>query len=191
MRRPKAGDPTQLNSDRDDKVVSINSRDYNQTSGSGVALQVKPNQATDGTSSIRGLEVQPRFASAIGGGDLVGANISAILKGTTGNLTGNVHVLELETDFNGGSSPTRHIGGDVTMIRFSGDFPSGMTWTAGVRSVFSFAEVSFLDFTHLFKFASTNTTLVQNAAIGSVSKMIPVLSTDGSTTLYIPLYPHS
>lgn len=200
MRRHKIGrggngtnvgkDNLDINSVPDDKPVRINSRDYAQTSGTSIGFQCKPNQAVTG-AAVHGFEVQPRFADGIGGTDLVGGNISAILKGTTGNLSGAVHVLEIETDFNGAASPTRTITGEISMIRFSPDFPASMTLSAGIRSVFAFAPFSFQDFTHLFRFTTANTTLVQNAALGSVSKMIPVLSTDGTTTLYIPLYPHS
>lgn len=138
-----------INSVKDNIAVKINSRDFNQTSGSSIGVQIKPNQATAG-ASVRGLEVQPRFASAIGGADLVGANISGILKGVTGNLSGAVHVLEVETDFSAGSNPTRTIAGDVSMLRISGDFPLGMTFS-GTKNIIELPAVNTGQFDYFLK----------------------------------------
>lgn len=194
MRRHKIGlggngtnvgkDNLDINSVPDNKPVRINSRDYAQTSGSSIGFQCKPNQAVAG-ASVSGCEIQPRFASGIGGVNLIGANISAILKGVTGNLTGEVHVLELETDFDQNQNPTRTITGDVCLLRLSGGFPNTMTFS-GKKSAIQMAPAQSGPYDAFIKWDSTNTDLISaNAAAGTARKVKCLF---GSTTVYINIY---
>lgn len=161
-----------INSKEDDKPVLINSRDYAQASGTSIGFQSKPNQAVSG-ASVHGCEIQPRFADGIGGGSLVGANISAILKGTTGNLTGEVHALEVETDFNAGGNPTRTITGDVSLIRISGDFPGTMTFS-GKKNVITIAPQNSGAFDYFLNLDSSQTALLAAKTNAAITHTIPI-----------------
>lgn len=179
----------------DNKSIKLNTRDY-LIGGTGVST--KPNQTVAGYS-IKGLEVQPRFASTIGGVNLVGANISGVLKGITGNLSGEVHVLELETDFDQNQNPTRTITGDVTLLRFSGGFPNSMTFS-GKKTCIQLAPQQSGAYDGFIKFDATNTDIVLDAGTGDNSaatangyatnpagmKVVKVLIAD--TAYYIPLF---
>lgn len=145
----------------------LNTRDYSSATSNALGISSKPNQTVAGVS-IQGLEVQPRFASGIGGVNLIGANISAITKGTTGNLSGEVHVLELETDFDQSLNPTRTITGDVTLLRFSGGFPNSMTFS-GKKTAMQVAPAQNGPYDGFIKFDTTNTDIVLDAGTGDNS----------------------
>ena len=102
----------------DDKNVRIQSRDYASTSGEFSAIQCKPNITTQGTVTIYGMEISPRFARGAGGNTLVGIRSTPILKGASGTvdgtLTGDVRVFQAEvTDENVAG---RTITGVVSML---------------------------------------------------------------------------
>ena len=172
-----------INSKEDDKTILINSRDYSQSSGTSIGFQSRPNQAVAG-ASVHGCEIQPRFADGISGVDLVGANISAVLKGTTGNLSGAVHVLELETDFN--DSSTRQITGNVDIIRIVGSFPSGMTF--GKKSAIRIAAPNEGTFDALIAVEAGTGATATSGGSQDTAKWLTVLWTDGTTIMKIPLY---
>lgn len=160
-----------INSKEDDKPVLINSRDYAQASGTSIGFQSKPNQAVTGTTEVHGCEIQPRFADGVGGSSLIGANISAILKGTTGNLSGNVNVLQVETDF--GATATRTIGGDVDMIRIFSDFPTTMTYT-GKKNVIKVAANNIGPFDYFLNFEGAHADIFSAKSAAAVSHIIPI-----------------
>lgn len=181
-------------------VLTLNSKDFNYTSGSAIGFQCKPNKVAAG-GDIHGCEIQPRFADGIGGGSLVGANVSAILKGTTGDLTGEVHALEVEVDFNSVSAaPTRTITGDVSLLRFGGsNFNASMTFS-GKKSMIQCAPANVGAWDAFIKFDATNTDIVLAAGTGDDSaatangyatnpsgmKVIKVLV--GASAFYVPLF---
>lgn len=126
--RFEVGNHTQLFSVSDTRNVRINSRNYTQTSGDASAVQIKPNQ-TAATASITGLEVSPRFASAIAGTNLVGIKCDPVLKGTTGDVGGQVVGVQVNIDF--GISGSRVITGDIAAFETFLAIPSsGMTFSA-------------------------------------------------------------
>ena len=138
-----------INSVKDGKNVRINSRNVTQTSGDHSGVQIKPNQ-TVATASITGLEVSPRFASAIDGTNLVGIKCDPVLKGTTGDIGGQVVGVQVNIDF--GISGSRTITGDIAAFETFLAIPSsGMTFSAlvtvmRVRTVNIRAWDAFLNF---------------------------------------------
>ncbi len=188
IRYARRTDNTTVNSVADNKPVLINSRDYVQQSGTSIGFQCKPNQATGNTAvSVHGCEIQPRFADGQAGKDLVGTNISAILKGTTGDLSGEVHVLEVETDFNGGASPTRTITGDCSMLRINADWPSAMTFS-GKKIAIKFPALNDGKYDLLFDFDTSQVGGFMNATASLGSQIGQILIRVGSTTRCIPYY---
>lgn len=147
--RADKGDHTQIFSITDGKNVRINSRNVTQTSGDHSAVQIKPNQ-TVATASVTGLEISPRFASAIDGTNLVAIKADPVLKGTTGDVGGQVVGVQVNIDF--GISGSRTITGDIAGFEAFLAVPSsGMTYDAlvtvmRVRTVNIRAWDSFVNF---------------------------------------------
>lgn len=103
----------------DGRTVRINSRSYDQTSGSSIGFQSKPAQNTGSSGNIIGGEISPRVNSGValsGSGSIIGLHVDAYLKGTAaGTIAGDVRGLQVElvTDDAG----TRTISGNVSGIR--------------------------------------------------------------------------
>ncbi|PIQ83884.1 MAG: hypothetical protein COV75_05080 [Candidatus Omnitrophica bacterium CG11_big_fil_rev_8_21_14_0_20_63_9] len=84
-----------------DKPLKISSVDYTGTSGDKIGIQSRPNATGDGTVTLYGAQIQPRFKDAIGGASLIGLDVGPILKGTSGNMTGDWRGIEVNlTDDN-------------------------------------------------------------------------------------------
>jgi hypothetical protein len=171
---------THIDTGNDEKNVRINSRDFTQTSGSGCAAQIKPNQSVDGTASVTGLEVSPRFADGIGGNDLRGILADPNLKGTTGDLTGQVVAVECNIDM-GDAGSTRTIAGDLSALSSFLDLPSGIT-VSGKATLLRVRGVNAAAWDAFLNLDDANTGLTQSsAASGGTSKYLKVYIGD---TLY-------
>lgn len=114
----EATDHLDLTSTATGKSVRINSTNYTGTSGDQIGLQCKPGASASSSGSYYGIQVSPRVNDTFaltGSGSLIGGHIDAYLKGTTGNIAGDVRGLQLElvTDDAG----TRTISGDVVGLR--------------------------------------------------------------------------
>jgi len=90
--------------------------------------QIKPTGASG--SSVTGLEVSPRFAAGVGGGDLRAILADPVLKASTGDITGQVVAVEANIDF--GTSGTRTITGDVSAFSSFLAVPSTMTYSGDI-----------------------------------------------------------
>ena len=117
-----------LNTTSDGNQVRINSRTFTQTSGSSIAFQSKPGQGASSSGNVIGCEISPRVNNTFaltGTGTLIGAHIDAYLKGTTGNIGGDVRGVQIElvTDDAG----TRTVTGDVVGLRFRAAFSGTIT----------------------------------------------------------------
>ena len=169
----------------DTKPVLINSRDYTQTSGDSIGFQSKPSQTVTGTASVYGCQVSPRFQAAIAGGSLVGVQSAPVLKGDTGNLSGDVRGFEASIDLNNAGTNTRTITGTVSALYAYLQSGSAMTYTGGI-SVIHVAAEDTKKWTHLLKTATgvgfVNTTASVGAQIGQLLVSI------AGTTRAIPYY---
>ena len=142
----------------DGTPVRINSRSYTQTSGSSIGMQSKPSQTVTTTGDVIAAEFSPRYQDGIGGGGLVAVKGDPVLKGTTGNLSGNVVAFEANIDF--GLSGTRTITGAVAALRTFLAVPSGFTYT-GKKSVILVANPNIAQWDYVFDIESSNTALVE------------------------------
>lgn len=113
-----------------DKPVRIKSQTFTGTlTNSIIGFQSKPGAGANAAGSVIGCEISPRISDTFTGTTIIGAHVDAYLKGTTGNLSGDVRALNLElvTDDAG----TRTITGDVVGLRmraaFSGTISGNMT----------------------------------------------------------------
>lgn len=78
----------------DDKQVRLNNRDYAQTSGDSIGFQSRPRASGSGTQSVYGCQIAPGFNNAKSGNSLVGVQADCILKGTSGNLSGDIRAFQ-------------------------------------------------------------------------------------------------
>src|SRR3990167_11286538 len=110
-----------LKSADDTKPVTLNSRNYTQTSGSSIGFQSKPAQTVTTTGSVIGGEISPRVNNDIDVANVIGLHVDTYLKGTaTKTVSGDVRGLQVElvTDDAG----TNTVSGDVTAIRVRAAF---------------------------------------------------------------------
>lgn len=130
---PSGGQNLQLNAgptstDMAGHTVRIDSVTNTGTANSWIGFQSKPAQGVSTAQNVIGFEVSPRLNDAValtGGGTIIGAHVDANLKGTTGNIAGDVRgqQIELVTDDAG----TRTISGDVIGERFRMAFSGTVT----------------------------------------------------------------
>ena len=148
------------------------------------STQIKPS----GTASAEavGLEVSPRFQSAIAGTNLIGIKSDPVLKGTTGDISGQVVGVQVNIDF--GTSGSRIITGDVAAFEAFLAVPSaGMTYSAlvsvmRVRTVNIKGWDSFINFDDANTGATTATDKTGNTKSNTIKVHI------GSSLLHIQLY---
>lgn len=113
------------------KTVRINSITNTGTANSFIGFQSKPAQGAASANGLTGCEISPRLNSAIAltgaGGTIIGAHIDCYLKGTTGNIGGDVRALNLElvTDDAGARDITGQVNGIRMRMAFSAGTVSG------------------------------------------------------------------
>ncbi len=156
--RLKTDDHLKLETMVDGRSVRINSRNVTQAAGDHTAVSIKPNKSADGTGSVTGLEVSPRFAAGSGGGDLRAILADPVLKASTGDLTGQVVAVEANIDF--GVDGTRTITGDVSAFSSFLAIPSTFTYSGDV----SFLRVKTINIKSWDYFLNCD-----NASVGLVS----------------------
>ena len=105
------------------KTVRINNITNIGTANDFIGVQVKPAQGASTAKNVIGCEISARVNSTFaltGSGTLIGAHIDAYLKGTAGDVGGDVRgaQIELVTDDAG----TRTITGNVVGLRFRAAF---------------------------------------------------------------------
>lgn len=118
-------------SDLAGKTVRINSITNTGTANDLIGFQSKPAQGAATAKNVIGGEISPRVNDTFaltGSGTLIGLHVDSYLKGTTGNIAGDVRGLQVElvTDDAG----TRTVTGDVVGLRvraaFSGTISGDM-----------------------------------------------------------------
>lgn len=110
------------------RTVRLNSITNTGTANSLIGFQAKPAQGAATAQNVIGCEISPRVNDTFAltsTGSLIGAHIDAYLKGTTGNIGGDVRgaQIELVTDDAG----TRTISGDVIGLRMRAAFSGTIT----------------------------------------------------------------
>ena len=105
------------------KTIRLGSGNNTGTANSLIGFQSKPAQAAATAQNVIGCEISPRVNDTFaltGSGSLIGAHVDAYLKGTTGNIAGDVRGMnvELVTDDAG----ARTITGAVSGIRIRSAF---------------------------------------------------------------------
>lgn len=117
-----------INSTGAGKTARLNSRTSTLTTDSLIGFQSKPGQGASMANNIIGGEISPRINDTFaltGSGSIIGLHVDAYLKGTTGNIAGDVRGMQIElvTDDAG----TRTVAGDVVGLRFRAAFSGTIT----------------------------------------------------------------
>jgi hypothetical protein len=131
---PTVGTNLQLNSgptgtDQAGETVRLNSITNTGTANSWIGFQSKPGQGTTMANPVIGFEVSPRLNDGVAltgaSGTIIGGHVDTYLRGTTGNVAGDVRTLQLElvTDDAG----VRAISGDVAALRMRTAFSGSIS----------------------------------------------------------------
>jgi hypothetical protein len=143
---PTTGTNLQLNTgptntDQAGETVRINSITNTGTANSWIGFQSKPAQGASTAQNVIGGEISPRVNDTFaltGTGSIIGLHTDAFLRGTTGNIAGDVRgtQVELVTD----DAATRTISGNVMGTRYRMAFSGTVTGSIVPLRV-EFAEV--------------------------------------------------
>jgi hypothetical protein len=109
-------------------TVRLNSITNIGTANSLIGFQAKPAQGASMANNVIGCEISPRLEDTFaltGTASLIGAHVDAYLKGTTGDIAGDVRGMQIElvTDDAG----TRTVSGDVVGLRMRAAFSGTIT----------------------------------------------------------------
>jgi hypothetical protein len=114
-------------------TIKFNSRNYASTSGDIIGFQAKPAANVDGTATLYGAQISPRFNDGIAGAALVGLQVEPILKGATAAaISGDVRALDVRLSDDGNAGHT--VGGHAACIKMYNLLTAG-TFTGGVYPI--------------------------------------------------------
>lgn len=170
-----------IQTDYDNKTVTINTRNYTQTSGDSIALQSKANQSVTTTGTLWGGQIQPRLASGVGAANLIGLNVEPILKGGTGTISSDVQGIQ--TNFSDDGTAGRTISGDVAGIRA---YVQLVATVSGDITVLKVEESGSNKWEYLAKLPNDASIASTTGTTATQAGYIKVKI--GSTDKYIPLY---
>lgn len=91
------------------KVIRLNVRNYLQTSGDAIGIQVKPRLTQTSTGEVRGAEISPSISSGFGAASLTGVFADCYLRGSGAGTVTVVRAVQaqIEDDVNGGTNGTK------------------------------------------------------------------------------------
>lgn len=120
------------------KNIRLNVQTYTATTGNQIGVQIKPRQGAASSGSFTGMEISTQVSSTFAntsGQGLIGLKTDCYLRGTTGDITGDVraHAVELVDDFNSGTASQRTVTGDTCFFWIR----PAVSWaTTGIYSIF-------------------------------------------------------
>lgn len=170
------------------KTVRINVRtESTDTANSLIGFQSKIGRGISAATDIIGAEISPRINNAIaltGSGSIIGLHVDAYLKGTTGNIAGDVRGMQIELVDDTGSSRT--VAGNVAHLRIRSNLSCTVTGKYSVLRVENEEGTKAMD--GLVQFTTGSGAIVEaNGTVGGAqTKAIKILI--GTDTLYVPLY---
>jgi len=124
------GEHISWNTEDNDKTIRLNSRNYDGTSGDIIGFQSKPRANASGTQTVYGAQLSPGANDGIGLATIVGLQTDVYLKGSSGNLSGDVRAFQGQvTDQNLGG---RTVSGVVSILDAWHQLHSGHTLSGGV-----------------------------------------------------------
>lgn len=114
-----------IRTNQNNRVVRINSRNYDATSGDVVGFQSKPRLTADGTQTVYGFQVSANMSDGVdltSSGSVVGGHVDTYMRGTTAStIAGDVRGLQIElvTDDAGAKTYSGYVAGIRIRAAFS------------------------------------------------------------------------
>lgn len=175
-----------FNSPTGGKTIRLNVRTQSDgASSSFIGFQAKPGRGVASTADLIGGEISPRINSTFAvTGSVIGLHVDTYLKGTTGNITGDVRGLQIEAVDDGSSSRT--VSGHATHLRIRSNISYAVTGVYSVIRVENEEGTKAQDC--LVQFTTGSGCLVEaNGTVGGTQAKALKVVID-ATTYYIPLH---
>lgn len=112
----------------DNRAVRLNSRNFVATSGDMIGFQSKPRATVTGTGTVYCGQLSASISTGIEAASMVGLHVDTYLRGTTGDLTGDVRGIQIEMVDDGSSSRT--VAGKCVGLRFRSNISYAVTGLA-------------------------------------------------------------
>lgn len=169
------------------KTIRLNSITNIGTANSFIGFQSKPAVGASTANDVIGGEISPRVNDTFAlttSGSIIGLHVDAYLKGTTGNIAGDVRGVQIEMVDDTGSSRT--VSGNVAHIRIRSNISYTVSGKYSVIRVENEEGTKAMD--ALFQFTTGSGCLVEaNGTVGGTqNQAVKILI--GTTTYYIPLH---
>lgn len=95
-------------------TLTINARDFTQTSGDTIGAQIVPNQAATTTGEVYGIQIKPRVAAGFNAATVNGMEVDSEVKSGAGALSSDLRGINMYLGATGAGT----IGGNIVGIRF-------------------------------------------------------------------------
>ncbi len=169
------------------KTVRLNNLTKSATDNDYIGFQSKPGQSASTAKNIIGCEISPRLNDAVAlttSGTIIGAHVDCYLKGTTGDIAGDVRCLQSELTDDTGSSRT--VSGYMTHLRIRSNMSCTVTGKYSAIRVENEEGTKAMD--GLVQFTTGSGCLVEGSGTvgGTQNRALKVLI--DSTTYYIPMH---
>lgn len=169
------------------KVVKLNSITKAFTTNSNIGFQAKPGQSVSMANNVIGGEISPRLNTAValtGSGSIIGLHVDAYLKGTSGNVAGDVRGMQIELVDDG--SAGRTISGNAIGLRFRSNL--SCTAITGRHSVISVENgEGSQKWDYLAEIEAETGVFDKTTAVNATQNGYLAVYVDGATR-YLPLY---
>lgn len=167
------------------KTIRLNSKTSTDDANDVIGFQTKPRMGVASTHTVTGFEASPGVNDGYAVANVKGAHIDAYLKGTTGNISGDVRGIELELVTDDGG--TRTIGGNVSFMRLRAAFSGTITGKfAAFRVEKPETQTNSNDLDCLFQLTGASAAWPSSGSCSNAAGAI-LVEVDGGT-VYIPLF---
>lgn len=177
-----------LASGQGNRTIRLNVKTFTDalaTSGNLIGAQIKPRLGVASTGTVTGSETSAQVSSTFAVANMIGAHVDCYLRGTTGDISGDVRGLQVElvTDDAG----ARTITGNVSSVRLRSAFSGTIS---GAFSAFRVekpeSQTGSNDYDFLFQLTGTSAAW---GATGTPSTQAGFIAVEvAGSTKYIQLY---
>jgi len=169
------------------KTIRLNSITNIGTANSFIGFQSKPAVGASTANDVIGGEISPRVNDTFaltGSGSIIGLHVDAYLKGTTGNIAGDVRGMQIEMVDDGGSSRT--VAGNVSHLRMRSNISYAVTGVYSALRVENEEGTKAMDCFAQFTTSSGCLVEASGTVGGTQDKALKLYI--GSTVYYVPLH---
>jgi len=176
-----------INTEYDNKNVRINSRDYFQTSGDSIALEVTPNQNANTTGEVFGAQFKPRLAAGKTGVSVNSIGLDSEVKSGAGTLSSDLRNINAYL----GATGTGTITGNVVCIRARAEVNPTVTGKIALVHVVNSEGSKGWDCAFLFTEALGTHTMTTNSDKTGNTKSGTIKVYANGTLYHLQLYANS